>query len=45
VRTLSAAGRNADAAAARQRFLALWKDADADVPLLNDLTHDVTSAK
>jgi eukaryotic-like serine/threonine-protein kinase len=45
VRSLSAAGREADAAAARQRFLALWKDADADVPLLNDLTHDVTSAK
>jgi hypothetical protein len=33
-RTLAALGRHADARAAYDRFFTLWKDADADVPLL-----------
>ena len=33
-RTLAALGRQADARAAYGRFFKLWKDADADVPLL-----------
>ena len=33
-RTLAALGRQADARAAYERFFTLWKDADADVPLL-----------
>jgi hypothetical protein len=36
-RALAAAGRAADADAARQRFLDLWKDADTDVPLMTQI--------
>jgi hypothetical protein len=36
-RALSALGREADAQAARQRFLEFWKGADQDLPLIQEL--------
>jgi hypothetical protein len=39
-RTLAALGRRAEARAAYERFFKVWKDADADVPLLVQARHE-----